>query len=220
MTSESDGNLPTSSKIFEDNNLKRKRELNEPLSFHNKKDNNEFSNNLPYASKNFNDQDNSTEQTENIIRLKVYYLEKDSGILSVWVKKIKSEGPELSAFKVGSILYKSYKNISDIRRRGKYNVEVICKNYIEANKIIDDDNLKPHGPGTFVPGYRKIRKGIVRRIPLDLSEQEILNACESPVKHLEVKRLNRRNIHSTSDENKWFPCQSLAIIDENSLHLA
>lgn len=148
---------------------------------------------------------------------KMHYSEKDSGSFGVWIKKINLEGSELNAYKVGSILYKDYPNIVDIRKRGKYNVEVMCKNYIDANAIIDDVNLKKHGLETFVPVYKKFRQGIVKNIPVDISEQSILNACESPAKVMDVRRLNRRNTNSTSDSDRWIPSKTILITFEGQM---
>lgn len=189
----------------DEQNLKRKRNnLNEKSLPKNKRDAGINSNNNNDAHYN----DNSNEQ---IIRPKIYYNDKDSGVISVWIKKINTDGDDLSAYKVGSILYKNYKDIVDIRKRGKFTVEVVCKNYVEANKIIDDKNLKSSGLETFVPGYRKVRKGIVRNIPTDINVQEILNSCESSAKVLDVKRLNKRNKNPVDEEEKWIPCRSIVL---------
>lgn len=64
---------------------------------------------------------------------------------------------------------------------------------------------------TFVPGYRKIRKGLVRRILIELSDQEILDSCESQIKPIEVRRLNKRNKDAKSDEDKWIKSETVVI---------
>lgn len=135
----------------------------------------------------------------------------NKGPYGVWIKKITMDDKELSAYKVGSILYKSYKNIIDIKRKNKYKVEVILKSREEANLLLTDNSLRQYNLEPFLPGFRKQRKGIAKRIPLDLSDEDIMAGCESEIEILEIKRLNMRNKQSTTDKDKWIPSQSILI---------
>ena len=54
----------------------------------------------------------------------------------------------------------------------------------------------------YLPGFRKIRKEIVKNLPTDLSEIEIKNANISNIEVVEIKRLNMRNKFSKNEEDK------------------
>ena len=51
----------------------------------------------------------------------------------------------------------------------------------------------------------------VKHIPADLSEQEILDCCNSDIKILEVKRLKRRNKEVSCDDIEWISSQSVVL---------
>ena len=135
----------------------------------------------------------------------------NKGPYGVWLKKIKTDNNELNAYKVGSILFKKYKNILDIRRKDKFKVEVMCKTIDEANRLIQDKELVNYNLEVFIPGHRKSRKGLIKRIPVDISEEEILSSIESSVPVQEIRRLNRRNRQANSDKDKWLPSESILI---------
>ena len=75
---------------------------------------------------------------------------------------------------MGSIIFKTYKDIVNIKKRGNFKVEIIFKNRHEANRILKDETLKKFNLETFIPGFRKIRKGIIEGVPTNLSEEDIL----------------------------------------------
>ena len=139
------------------------------------------------------------------------FTQVNKGPYRVWLKKIKIHNNELNAYKVGSILFKKYKNILDIRRKDKFKVEVVCKTIDEANRLIQDKELVNYNLEVFIHGHRKSRKGLIKRIPVDISEEEILSSIESNVPVQEIKRLNRRNRQATSDKEKWLPGESILI---------
>ena len=110
----------------------------------------------------------------------------------MWVRKIKNDNVELSVYKIGSILYKKYANF-EVRRKSMYKSEILFKNFNDANKLLTDKSLANHNLECFLPDHRRQRKGIVRYIDTDISEQEIMTSCKSKAKVIDVKRLNRRN---------------------------
>ena len=112
---------------------------------------------------------------------------------------------------MGSIIFKTYKDIVNIKKRGNFKVEIIFKNRHEANRILKDETLKKFNLETFIPGFRKIRKGIIEGVPTNLSEEDILKACKSDFRAYNVKRLQMRNRFSNTEEDKWTPSQSILI---------
>ena len=134
------------------------------------------------------------------------------GPYGVWVKKIQSDNNELNAYKVGSIVFKKYKHIVDMKKKGKFRAEIMFSNRSEANKMLVDNDLKNHNLEAFIPGFRKIRKGIINGIRIELSEADILQSCESEVEIHIVKRLNRRNRNASTDNgDKWIASESILI---------
>ncbi|KAL7299951.1 hypothetical protein TKK_0007270 [Trichogramma kaykai] len=104
-------------------------------------------------------------------------------------------------------MYKSYKFIKDIKKRGKFAVEIIFQSREEANKILKDQSLSQYNWEAYLPGYRKVRRGLVLGISIDITEDDLLMACRNDANPsiIGVKRLNRRNKYATDSADKWIP---------------
>lgn len=140
-----------------------------------------------------------------------YFKADNLGPFGVWIKKIKDDNQELSAFKVGSIIFKKYRQVIDIKNRGKFKTEILFKTRDEANRILKDQTLSSHNLEAFIPGFRKTRKGLIKDVPLDISEDVIKEAIVSPVEVLEVKRQTRRNKNPTGDHDKRLKTRTILI---------
>lgn len=153
----------------------------------------------------------------NIIR---YFQKDNKDPFTVWIqpkfsteednpKQIKSLNP----FKVGRLICKKYHNISYICSKSKSTVEVNLKNLLDANQLIDDPIIAENNLKAFIPSFRLIRRGIIKDIDEDITEEEILENMESEFKILRVRRLNKRNRNSNRQENdpKWLASKSVVI---------
>jgi|GEM_PF-5291018 len=119
----------------------------------------------------------------------------------------------LSPFKVGKLICKKYKDILYICSKTKSRVEVNFKNPLEANKLLNDSDIKDNNLKAYIPGFRLSRREIVKGIDEDISEEEILETIESKFKVLKVRRLNRRNRDPCRKEEdpKWEASKSVVL---------
>ena len=140
----------------------------------------------------------------------------NKGPYGVWIRKIKMDETELSAYKIGSILYKNYTDF-EVRRRNKFKSEILFKSFKDANKLLTDKSLADHNIECFLPNHRLQRRGIVRYIPTEFSEERIIQASKSSVKVVDARRLNMRNKDATSKENKWIPSQTVLLTFEGQI---
>jgi len=83
-------------------------------------------------------------------------------------------------------------DILEIKKIGFSKVSVFFKFRDAANALVDDRRLAAKGLEAFIPPFRTSRKGIIRDVPLDLTDHLILQHTTSPIKVVAVNRLNRR----------------------------
>lgn len=69
--------------------------------------------------------------------------------------------------------------------RGKISVEL--KSATAANNLIQSELLKVQNLRAFIPAFKKIRIGVVKGVPTDLSEKEIKEATESPFQITDIR---------------------------------
>ncbi|KAL7288553.1 hypothetical protein TKK_0017295 [Trichogramma kaykai] len=140
-----------------------------------------------------------------------FFSQNNKGPYGVWIKKKFQDSRDLNAYQVGSVIYKSYHNVKDIKKRGKFAVEIIFQSKDEANRILKDQSLSKHNWEAYFPGYRKVRKGLVKGISTEISEDDLLMACNnnSKVNIMNVKTLNMRNRNAKDSEEKWIPSESV-----------
>lgn len=143
-----------------------------------------------------------------------FYSEDNQGPFGVWVKKSSDDNNGLSAYVVGSILFKEYRSIQSIKNKNKFKVEVIFKKKEEANHFLANKSglQQKNNIESFVPGFRKSRKGIIKNIPVELDKDQILMGIESDAVVLDIKRLNRRNYKAVGENDKWIPSQSVMVV--------
>ncbi|XP_029678409.1 uncharacterized protein LOC115244683 [Formica exsecta] len=89
---------------------------------------------------------------------------------------------------VGRFLYSiSKKDIVDIKKTGFSKISIQLKSREAANNLISNPILK-----AFIPLFRTTRKGIIRNVPLDLSDEKIYRGIDCRIAISSVRRLNRR----------------------------
>lgn len=92
-------------------------------------------------------------------------------------------------------------------------VSVQLKSRAAANSLINNQILKTKNLCAFIPSFRIQRQGIIRNIPLDISEEEIKKEFNSPFDIISVRRLNRRSTSSEAEENtiQYIPTRSISL---------
>ena len=142
------------------------------------------------------------------------YGEHSKGPFEVWVRYAQQDSspyPNFNIYSVGKIVNKRYKSIIEVRKDGRSNGVIIFKDRKEANAAFNDKTFTDNKMITFIPNFRKERKGVLRGIPIDLKEEELLEAIVSPIPVTQVKRLNTKNRNPTSEEDKWIPSTSILV---------
>jgi len=84
------------------------------------------------------------------------------------------------------------RGILEIRKSGRGKVLVQTNTYEVTNRLVDNKSLSAHNLKAFIPSYRILRCGIVRDIPQDFSADIIKEFISSPIKILDLHRLNHR----------------------------
>lgn len=84
------------------------------------------------------------------------------------------------------------RDIMEIKKIGRTLVMAELRSFSAANKLVEDPSLTTHKLRAFIPAYRTIKSGIIRDIPIDLSDDIIKQNIESSYKIIDINRLNRR----------------------------
>ena len=93
---------------------------------------------------------------------------------------------------VGAFLLPIYKNeITNINNIGHSKVEVILKSRDAANTLVSDPSIKSKNWTSQIPIRRLSTPGLIKNIPIELSEEQIMEALESSHEVLSIRRLPR-----------------------------
>ncbi|XP_023317041.1 uncharacterized protein LOC111694182 [Trichogramma pretiosum] len=178
----------------------KRRNKGDDLTNNEKGQNEKIANNQGYSQ----DMDNTKPQ--------IFYRENIPGPYSVQVRSL-IPNAEVSQFKIGSLVYKLYPSIQEIYRRGRSRVEIIFLNREQANDLANNKSLRNYNLEAYVPGFRKSRKGIIRGIDVDFSEDEILEGVKglNTINILDVRRLISKVKNETDKEKKWVPTRSVVL---------
>jgi len=81
--------------------------------------------------------------------------------------------------------------------------------YEAANRLIEDGSLIGRNLKAFAPIHRILRTGIIRDVPQDFTIDMIKDSIISPIKILEIHRLNRRT--KIDNEIKYLPSRTVCV---------
>lgn len=161
---------------------------------------------------------------------KTGYSIKAKGPFAVWVKPTTPSDNPLNIYSIGKIVCGNYKTVLEVKKDGRYKGIIIFQCRDEANFSLTDKKFTQRGLTTFIPDFKKTRKGVIKGIPIELSEDELKDALICEVDISKVTRLNRRNpafaangdeasaSASGPDNNRWIPTTSILVsFDGDSL---
>ncbi|KYQ51915.1 hypothetical protein ALC60_08977 [Trachymyrmex zeteki] len=83
--------------------------------------------------------------------------------------------------------------ILEVKSAGKNKVAVHFGDYAIANRALSHPNIKEVGLNAFIPSFNILRTGVIRNVPLDISENDVVNLFSSQFKILSAKRFNIRS---------------------------
>jgi len=141
--------------------------------------------------------------------LSLRYNNKDRPPYVVQVQSTLESSPP-HPFHISRTLSQIYpREILEIRKLGLGKVLVQLNSYESANRLVNNHSLTASDLKAFIPPYRVLRTGIVRDIPQDVSLETLKECTSSPIKILELHRLNRRL--KSGNDIQYVPSRTLCI---------
>jgi len=82
------------------------------------------------------------------------------------------------------------RDILEIKKVGRNKMQVQTNTYKVANRLVSNGSLSSHNLSAVIPSYKVLRTGIVKDVPQDISIELLRETIFSPIKVLELHRLN------------------------------
>jgi len=101
------------------------------------------------------------------------------------------------------------RDILEIKKAGRKKVLVQTNTYEAANRLVSNNSLTSHNLRAFIPSYKVLRTGIIRDVPQDLTIELFRESISSPIKILELHRLNRRM--KIDSEIRYVPSRTVCL---------
>jgi len=101
------------------------------------------------------------------------------------------------------------RDILEIKKAGRNKVLVQTKTYEAANRLVSNNSLTSHNLRAFIPSYKVLRADIIRDVLQDLSIELLRESVSSPIKVLELHRLNRRM--KTDNTTRYVPSRTVCL---------
>lgn len=102
-----------------------------------------------------------------------------------------------------------------VRADGRNKIAVTFSSPSLANAFISNETLSTNQLRAFIPSYKLYKNGIIRGVPVELNNDEILHNIEVPSscgKVIKLRRLNRRV--STPEGSEWKPSTTVLLTFE------
>lgn len=148
--------------------------------------NNVITNSAP----NINTEIKNTEVNELIL-----YKFQDQGPYTIYIEYINigADSKPLNDIRTGRLLNKlRLKSALNTKQIGKFRNKIVFKDKDEANKLISDKSLEPENLKAFIPKQYVERVGVIKDVPEELSENEILENIVSKYKVKAIWRFKRK----------------------------
>lgn len=148
------------------------------------------------------------------------YTSNDLGPFVVHVQRIDSmstPGLFLHPVAFGRFIAKrtsEYKGVIDgsLKKIGRNRVSLSFTSYDTANLFIESPSLVNNGYKAFIPSYNVSRLGLVRGIPTDMSEIEIMREAQVPKQCGPILKVRRLNFKSVADGTvTWKPSETVVL---------
>lgn len=146
------------------------------------------------------------------------YLHTDASPFLIHVQRIvdsPNDGTILHPIAFGNFLKKNnFQNIipGSVKRIGRNRCAVAFSNFKDANNFLHNDLLNTHKFKAIIPTFNITRMGLVRGIPADWSDEDVLANISTPVgcgNILKIRRLNYKV--QTNGTTSWKPSQSVVV---------
>lgn len=104
------------------------------------------------------------------------------------------------------------KDVVRIKVKGKNRLSVEFNNPLAANNFVKNERLRNKGYNIYIPRNQVSCKGLIRQVDIDFTNDQIMNMISSPVKVIEIRRLNRKVFNN--QEKQYVPTQTILITFE------
>jgi galactitol-specific phosphotransferase system IIB component len=153
--------------------------------------------------------------------LEASYKASDCGPFEIHVQKIFSDNKSspLHPITFGNFLSRNkIKNIlpGGVKPLGKFRISVQFKDFKSANEFVSSVIIKNNNYKAFIPMHQVTRMGLIKGVPVDMSDEEIISECRVPErfgKILKIRRLNYKDTKSGPSVT-WKPSQSVVVTFE------
>lgn len=139
---------------------------------------------------------NTGSNTQSKTKVNYQYQQTDQGPYRVMVELIDTQDGNIRINKLtlANVLRKmiAYKtHIMDMKNIGRNKVMVYLNNFQLANRLTSDENIKAKNYRAYIPRHLISVTGVIAGIPLDITEEDIMEdiICDYPV--MQVYRMNR-----------------------------
>lgn len=131
-------------------------------------------------------------------------------------KKTEHGLASLDSISFGSFIFKKKcENILKIKSVGRQKVAVEFNSIDSANAFLDDESLSKAGYISFIPKYLSSRMGVLRNIPADMTEEDLLQQISTPRSFGKIIKLRRLTFKTVEEgKNVWKPARSIVVTVE------
>lgn len=102
-----------------------------------------------------------------------------------------------------------FNEVVEIKKIGRGKVSVQLANFNAANRLVDNQSLRLHKLRAFIPAYKTVSTGIIRGVPEEIEIENAIPFFESPVKIVQVRRLNHRS--RIEGQTQYIPSRSICV---------
>lgn len=162
----------------------------------------------------------STLASDNTKSTDLLYPASASGPFIVIVQRTE-QGKLIHPLDFGKFLFDSKNNNlgivnGSIKPEGRYKLSIEFNTAASANGFVKKiDSLSNHKYKSFIPSFNLTRMGLVRGIPTEIPEAEIVDALNNSHGTPKVIKARRLNYKDSTDGNKiWKPSQSVVVTFE------
>lgn len=128
-----------------------------------------------------------TDDTSRSSQLKYHH--NDSPPYIVHFRHITDTSAErINSLNVSRVIHKVFKHeILEVKSHGRLVVAASFTKVDAANAIINHSVLKENNLTASIPAFRIMRTGLIKNVPDDISDDEIIESFESPCKIISAK---------------------------------
>jgi hypothetical protein len=137
-------------------------------------------------------------------------------------KKIDESSVNINPVVFGMFLHKNKinekHNIDKIKSIGRQKISIQFLSYLSANNFMNEEVLKSNNYIAFVPSFLATRMGVIRRIPTDISDKDLIDNLVIPSgvgKIAKVRRMKYKKKVGESEE--WHDSQTVVVTFEGQV---